>query len=253
MGPLDAIAHRSRWSQRGLGGTLALVFGLMAVALGWPGPAGGLAAGAVACAVACGLARVPGAALLGFLAAPAGFLLTSLPLLALSVPESWAAGALRWSPAGVDQAVALAARTLGASCCLALLTLTTPAPRLLAGLESLGVPLWLCDLMLLIYRLVFVIGGLALSGQRAQAARLGYRSVSLSLRSLSLLVSGLLGRALHRAHRLDIGLRARGYEGRLTVLSPPTPTLAADWALAVGAVAVAVGLAFVLVLGGQTV
>ena len=76
------------------------------------------------------------------------------------------------------------------------------------------------ELILLTYRLIFVFVERALTGRQAQAARQGYSRVDRSVRSLGLLAGNLFQRALAQARRLEIGLMARGYAGKLRVLAP---------------------------------
>ena len=82
----------------------------------------------------------------------------------------------------------------------------------------MGIPAGLVELILLIYRLIFVFAERAMTGQQAQAARLGYIRLDRSLRSLGWLAGTLFQRALHQARRMEIGLAARAYRGELRVL-----------------------------------
>ncbi len=162
-------------------------------------------------------AGVPARALLNVLAAPAAFLVAGVPFLAVSVHFADGLG-LYWSPDGLRLALDTTVRALAAVSCLAFLTLTTPLTDLIALLRRLGIPAGLIELILLVYRLIFVFAERALTGRRAQTARLGYVRFDRSLRSVGGLASNLFQRALHQARRMEIGLAARGYTGELRVL-----------------------------------
>jgi cobalt/nickel transport system permease protein len=108
---------------------------------------------------------------------------------------------------------------LAATSCLAFLILTTPLVDWVPLLRRVGVPAGVVELILLIYRLIFVFFERALTGHQAQTARLGYTRMGRSVRSLGLLAGNLFQRALEQARWLEIGLAARGYDGQLRVLA----------------------------------
>ena len=167
-------------------------------------------------ATVCG-AGIPLKTVLSVLAAPAAFLLAGAPFLAISL--SFNDGfSLHFSPESLRLALETSVRALAAVSCLSFLTLTTPLADLVPLVRRTGVPPGIVELMLLIYRLIFVFAERALTGQRAQAARLGYSRFDRSLRALGGLAGSLFQRALERARRLEIGLAARGYTGELRVL-----------------------------------
>ncbi len=164
-------------------------------------------------------AGVPLRALLSVLAAPAAFLLAGIPFLAVSVDFTHGF-APRLSTEGLWLALTTTFRALAAMSCLAFLILTTPLTDWMASLRRVGVPTGVIELVLLIYRLIFVFFERALTGHQAQTARLGYSRLDRSVRSLGLLAGNLFQRALAQARRLEIGLLARGYTGELRVLAP---------------------------------
>ncbi len=163
-------------------------------------------------------AGVPARALLQVLAAPAAFLVMGAPFLAVSI--SFADGFhWQWSSEGWRLALETTVRALAAVSCLAFLTLTTPLTDLIALSRRLGVPAGLVELVQLVYRLIFVFAERAITGQQAQAARLGYIRFDRGLHSVGGLAGNLFQRALHQAQRMEIGLAARGYTGELRVLN----------------------------------
>ena len=69
--------------------------------------------------------------------------------------------------------------------------------------------------------------------RRAQAARLGYRSLRRSYHSLGMLTATFFGRALQRARAMEHGLAARNWHGELRVLDEEAAVSAAHIAIIV--------------------
>jgi len=164
-------------------------------------------------------AGIPWKTVLSVLAAPAAFLLAGIPFLAISI-DFTAGFTLAFSPEGLQLALTTVIRALAAMSCLAFLILTTPLTDGMLLLRRVGALAGIIELILLIYRLIFVFAERALTGRQAQAGRLGYSRLDRSVRSLGGLAGNLFQRALEQARRLEIGLMARGYTGELRVLSP---------------------------------
>jgi cobalt/nickel transport system permease protein len=82
-----------------------------------------------------------------------------------------------------------------------------------------GIPPVLVDLALTIYRFLFVMATTLNEMRRAQSWRLGKAGFEARMRALSMLAGGLFVRCVDRVRRLEEGMEARGYEGRLWVLS----------------------------------
>ncbi|MCB1824363.1 MAG: cobalt ECF transporter T component CbiQ [Candidatus Competibacteraceae bacterium] len=217
MRAIDHHAWSNRWRDWHPAEKLLPAGGLLLLTLVLPPLSSGpLVLAGVAWATVRG-AGVPARALLQVLAAPAAFLAMGAPFLAVSI--SFADGFhWQWSPEGWRLALETTVRALAAVSCLAFLTLTTPLTDLIALLRRLGVPAGLVELIQLVYRLIFVFAERALTGQRAQTARLGYVRFDRGLRSVGGLAGNLFQRALHQARRMEIGLAARGYTGELRVL-----------------------------------
>ncbi|MBF0177519.1 MAG: cobalt ECF transporter T component CbiQ [Magnetococcales bacterium] len=238
MHVLDQIAHENAWSRRGTGGKVFLTFGLMGTALGGSPPFAAILVLVATLLLARLSALVPMRIFLGVLAVPLGFLATGLPVLALSV--GWQGGpVLLWSAAGATDAMLLGVRSLATLSAMLLLSMTTPPMRLISLGQRVGLSPVFVDLAMLTYRLLFVLSDVALSGFRSQSFRLGYQGWRTSLRSLSLLVAGLLGRTMHQAQRLETGLAARGHTGALPVLTSLPKTRPLEW---IGAVTLPGGI-----------
>jgi cobalt/nickel transport system permease protein len=145
---------------------------------------------------------------------PLGFLLTGIPVLALAVDVSDGVH-IGLAPDGLRLAAEVTSRSLAATSCLVFLILTTPVAELVPMLGRLGVPRPVRELVLLIYRLIFVFLERADAGRQAQVARLGYDGPRRSIRSLGWLAGSLFQRSLDRGRRLETGLAARGFTGDL--------------------------------------
>jgi cobalt/nickel transport system permease protein len=240
-----AIDHRAwtnRWHDHHPAEKLLLAGGLLLLSITLPPlTTGPLVFLVMALATVAG-AGIPVTVFLGVIAIPGAFLLTGLPFLAVSLDFTsgiW----LSFSPAGIEAAFQVMMRSLAAFSCLAFLTLTTPIIDLVPLLRRFGVPQLIVELMLLVYRLIFVFAERAVTGQQAQTARQGYSSLGRGIHSLGLLVASLFQRSLERARRLEIGLAARGFEGRLRVLLP-------DRALSLSRLAGILGVLLVVALAG---
>ncbi|MBC7105982.1 MAG: cobalt ECF transporter T component CbiQ [Firmicutes bacterium] len=231
------------------------------VSLAGPPPLVPLLVLAVMAGATVGWAGIPWRYYLGLLAAGSGFLILGLPAVALKVAPGGAG--LLWGlrlrafsvgldAAGMEQAVHLLARCLGAVSGLYFLALTTPAAEVLGLLRRLGVPDLLVELMGLTYRYLFVLLETAHAVYVSQAARGGYASWRRAFRSLGLLVSVLFVRAHHRALVLFTALSARGYGGSLEVVGPERHS---SWKgrLAVGCLTLALMASWVLAGGGAHV
>ena len=244
MRAIDRYAWTNRWRNRHPVEKLLPAFSLLLLTLLLPPlTTGPLVVLLTALATVRG-AGVPVQAFWTVMAVPAAFLLAGAPFLAVSV--SFIGGVnLHISPDGAWLALETTVRALAAVSCLAFLTLTTPLVDWAPLLRRMGTPASVVELILLMYRLIFVFAERALTGYQAQAARLGYARFDRSLHSTGLLAGNLFQRGLDRARRLEIGLAARGYTGELRVLTPERslswPWLAAAMAL-VGCIGLIGGL-----------
>jgi len=183
-----------------------------------------------------GYAGIPAKVYLRLIALASGFVLVSLPALFLNVvsttemhlaqAEQW--GGMSWgalyfyiSRSGTEQALVILPRSLACVSSLLFLLCTVPFTELLQTMRQLGVPAILTELLLLMYRFVFIllktVGELSL----AQQARGGYRTWGRALHSSSLLVGQLLKRTLQRYQEFSLGVAARRFTGEFQVWSVP--------------------------------
>lgn len=84
-------------------------------------------------------------------------------------------------------------------------------------LRSLGFPTRLTELLLLMYRFIFVLLQIASELWTVQQSRGGYRTWRISMKSLGLLVGQLLRRTLESYRQVSLSLDSRGYTGEFRV------------------------------------
>lgn len=206
--------HRNPWEKVLFGGGF-LVVAMLVPPLPWCF----LIALIVTLAAIAG-ARIPVSSWLTVLAIPVSFaLMTALGIViqAGGGPGSFLLLSIDWN--SVPLAVGLLIRSVAAVCCLAFIGWTTPLMELIPVFGKAGIPPVLVDLALTIYRFLFVMATTLNEMRRAQSWRLGRATWQTRLRALSMLAGGLFVRCVDRVRRLEEGMEARGYEGRLWVLS----------------------------------
>ncbi len=124
---------------------------------------------------------------------------------------------------GINRCVQLIVTAISAVSCLYFLALNTTMTDILAVLRKLHVPKIMCELMLLIYRFIFVLLDVAYNIKTSQRARLGYGSYREGLRDFSTLIQALFVRAMTKSRRLYDAMEARGYDGEINVLEEHYP------------------------------
>ena len=177
-------------------------------------------------------AGIPASIYLRLLAIPVGFWLTSLPALIVSgvgLSDLSSAQADIWqgmpwgnyylylSHQGIQQAEELGARAIASTSCIYFVILTVPFTEILNILRRIGCPILLTDLLMLMYRFIFVLLRTARELWVAQQSRGGYRTRKLWMKSLGLLVGQLLHRTLENYRQISLTLESRGFTGNFRV------------------------------------
>jgi cobalt ABC transporter, permease protein CbiQ len=117
------------------------------------------------------------------------------------------------SKANMVYAFQLSLKAFSGTSCLYFMTLTTPIIDFLEVLKRLHVPKFLIELMLLIYRFIFIIMENALSMLQAQQCRMGHKNMRTSITSMGNMLSVLLVKSYRRTDNLYNAMEARGYNG----------------------------------------
>lgn len=131
--------------------------------------------------------------------------------------------------------------SLASVSCLYFLILTTTMLDLLAALKRMHCPWLLLELMMLIYRFIFVLLDIALAITRAQYCRLGNRNIKTTIYSMGNMLATLFIIAMDKSSRLFDAMESRCYDGELQVLVEHHPVEKRD--------AVLLGVYLLLLLG----
>ena len=132
---------------------------------------------------------------------------------------------------GLQYSVQLILTALASVSCLYFLSMTTPMPDILNVLHKLRCPRLLGELMLLIYRYIFVLLDTAGKIRISQQSRLSNKDYRTAVKSFGALGSVLMIRAISRSKALYDAMEARCYDGRIQVLSEENPPEKKDVAL----------------------
>jgi len=130
---------------------------------------------------------------------------------------------LTGSKASICFGLRLGVTALSALSCLYFLSLSTTMTDILSVLKKLHFPEILIELMLLIYRFIFVLWEGASTMLISVKARLGDQSLKKVLTSFGFLAAGLLVRSMKRARDLYDAMEARCYTGHIFVLDETNP------------------------------
>lgn len=176
------------------------------------------------------------------LAVPLSFLLLNTAVLSLSIRETplelFAVPFGGWYlTAGAETlgyGVRVFVTAMAAVSCLYFLSCSTPMTDILGVLKRLKCPRLLIELMLLIYRFIFVLLDSADSIHISQVSRLGNRDYPTALRSFSGLVTALFIRSVRRSGRLYDAMESRCYDGVIAVLHEDRPAKAGEIAWILG-------------------
>lgn len=143
------------------------------------------------------------------------------PLDAFAIPlGSWYATG-SWN--AIVHAVQLTVTALASVSCLYFLSLNTTMTDILSVLRKLHVPGLVVELMLLIYRYIFVLLDVAYYISTSQNARLGHKDLRTSIKSFGGMVQAMFVRAMKRSRCLYDAMEARCYDGEIKVLDETHP------------------------------
>jgi cobalt/nickel transport system permease protein len=175
-------------------------------------------------------ARVPAIFYFKILAAPAGFVIVSVIIIAFF----FGTGIKLFSfdifgftfgvtKVGLDMALLVFARTLGGMSCLFFLSLTTPMIELFSVLKATKLPDSFLEIAMMMYRYIFVFLDVAMGVKYAQSVRLGYKDFKTSFRSMVMLSANLFIRSWEQGEKIFVSMNSRCYDGKLIVLDDKRP------------------------------
>lgn len=127
------------------------------------------------------------------------------------------------TPTSLYQGTFIFFRSFSCLLCMFSLILTTPMQQVIWGLRKMKCPTIICEMMLIIYKYIFILIETSKKIYLSQHARLGYRGYSQSLRSFAALLSALFIKSLDYGSKLYTSLESRGYNGVLHTAATHPP------------------------------
>ncbi|WP_240415112.1 cobalt ECF transporter T component CbiQ [Paenibacillus periandrae] len=172
-------------------------------------------------------ARIPFKSYLLLIGLPCLFYVASLPAIVIEIGtqsrDSVAAVStnqvlftfMNWTcymtEAGLHQAGYLFARVVACLSCLTFVMLTTPMSELFQVMNKLRMPTLVLEIMLIMYRFLFLLSETAQHMYTAQKARGGQFGFRGRLNDTAILIVRLFGKTMQRYRALSHGLIARGF------------------------------------------
>lgn len=124
---------------------------------------------------------------------------------------------------GLLWGVQLISTALASVSCLYFLSLSTPVTDILGVLKKLHVPGLITELMLLIYRYIFITLRTASAILISQSSRLGNKSLHTARKSFVAMASSVFVLSVRQAGAQYDAMEARCYNGRIQILSEEHP------------------------------
>ncbi|EQK44664.1 cobalt ABC transporter, permease protein CbiQ [[Clostridium] bifermentans ATCC 638] len=117
----------------------------------------------------------------------------------------------------VKSSVNILLRAMSCIISIYFLILTTPFNQLIIVLKKLHIPHTLIELMILIYRFIFIFIEEAEEIYKSQQLKFGYTNLMTSYNSMSLLIKTLFFRMMRRYEDMSISLDIKLYDGKFHV------------------------------------
>ena len=154
-------------------------------------------------------------------------LVISATIIALLMPGEtlWQASvagfSLHITREAANLALLLLSRAMAGFAVLLFFASSTPIPHLFLAMRQVGLPAFLAELVVLVYRYSFML--LEQMQQMATAAdcRLGFGSMRQSMRTMGQLTAGLFGRSMDFAERAQAALLCRNFRGEFMPFRQP--------------------------------
>lgn len=147
--------------------------------------------------------------------------ISPVPLDAFAVPfgSFYLTGSIR----GLFKGSELIFTALASVSCLYFLSLSTPVTDILDVLKRLHIPGLIIELMLLIYRYIFIMLHTASAISISQNSRLGNKNIHTARKSFAAMISSVFILSVRRSSALYDAMEARCYNGSIRVLSEEHP------------------------------
>jgi len=123
----------------------------------------------------------------------------------------------------VRESFLILCRVFGCSISLFFIALTTPLTDLFNGMKRIGLPIELIDMMMIVYRFIFIFYDQAVEIWQAQVMRLGYSRPGEAVRSFSMLCGMLFITSWNAGEDLVSAMDCRCYNGVFPVLDLAEP------------------------------
>lgn len=118
---------------------------------------------------------------------------------------------------GIIQSINLTTRVFASMSATFFLALTTPLNELIKVFKKIGISSTIIELLVLIYRFIFIFLEESKEIYMAQELRFGYSNCRNSLKSTSLLIKALFVRVFLRYEDLVVGLECKLYNGEFKI------------------------------------
>jgi cobalt/nickel transport system permease protein len=228
---LDSVAQRSAFRHIHPGTKLLLALGSLILCLISPSPVVPLISGIVLSLVLLIPGRTSPRIYAGVLLGPAFFTLVSVVILLFLLGGGdviWRFNPVPWidlaiTTGSLNQSILVLCRVFGCSISLFFIVLTTPMTDLFNGMKRIGIPIELIDLMMIIYRYIFLICAQAVEIWQAQVMRLGYSRPREAVRSFSMLCGMLFISSWIAGEDLVRAMDCRCYNGVFPSLDSAEP------------------------------
>ena len=228
---LDNVAQNSAFRHIHPGTKLILCLGSLIICLVSPSPVVPLVSGIVLSLVLIVPARVSPVMYGEILLGPAIFTVLSVVVLLFVTGGGnvvWQYSLFGWlsltvTEGGIQQGVLVLCRVFGCSVSLFFIALTTPMTDLFNGMKRARIPVELIDLMMIIYRYIFIVYDQAIEIWRAQVMRLGYSRPVEAVRSFSTLCGILFISSWNAGEDLIRAMDCRCYDGKFPALDRAEP------------------------------
>ncbi len=174
-------------------------------------------------------AKIPGYVILKLFFVPTAFLVMGVITIAVQISPfetgmlfNMNVGSYYFGVTKTSAAVAAVTllKSLSAVSCLYFLVLTTPIIEVINILKALRTPAVVLDLMMIVYRFIFIFVETAFQIYFSQSSRWGYLGFKGSINSFGLLFANLWVKSFTKSQAIFTSLLSRGYEGEFNVITP---------------------------------